>query len=163
VAPLADPDPDPTALFRRLSLRFTELIREETPDNGRTDAQLREPPKKSDWPGVVELAKQTLTSQVKDLRVPACLQVGLGESRGFAGLRDGLDLLAELIRQRWDTLLPPGNNPRARAEAISRALDDEGDVFLPGQVRLIPIVRGARQGYGYLHHSHTPGDGLDVD
>jgi type VI secretion system protein ImpA len=162
-APLAAVDPAAGTLIRGLRGQFENLIREEPEENGH-------PGKRADWAGVVDLASETLQSRVKDLRVACWLTLALTQAepkqRGmtrFGGLRDGLRLLRQLGEQSWDSLFP-NESPRARLDAISKFLDDpDAGHSFPTKVRLIPVVEGGKEGYGFLHYLHTPNDGLEVD
>jgi type VI secretion system protein ImpA len=161
-APLADQDAHAATAFRELSGKFQELIRPPDPKDPPRD------PEKSGWPGVVKLASEALATRVKDLRIACWLTIALAEVRQFAGLRDGLHLINLLIERCWDVLLP-GTTPRARGDAIVKMLDDpdygpaKEMLPFPAQVRLIPVVRGEKEGYGFLHWRGSPNDGVTVD
>lgn len=64
------------------------------------------PAKKADWPRVVKLAGEVLTTQSKDLQVAAWLTEAMLRLEGFPGLTAGLGLLKDLVEQFWDTLYP---------------------------------------------------------
>jgi type VI secretion system protein ImpA len=106
-----------------------------------------------------------LATRVKDLRVAVWLTVGLTQVYRFKGLRAGLALLNLLVDRCWDVLLPGDDGkPRARGDAIAKALDVPGvGLAFPDRVRLVPIVEGLKEGYGYLHSRHAPDDGLAMD
>jgi type VI secretion system protein ImpA len=56
---------------------------------------------------VVELAKEFLRDQSKDLKVAVLLAVSLLRVEGFAGFAEGLELIKGLLEQHWDDLHPP--------------------------------------------------------
>jgi type VI secretion system protein ImpA len=60
----------------------------------------------ADWPRVQALATAALAEQSKDLQVACWLAEALCQIHGFAGARDGLVLLTELLRQHWEHLYP---------------------------------------------------------
>ena len=66
----------------------------------------------ADWPGVVRECSSSLTTASKDLQIAAWLVEGLARTEGFAGLRDGLRLIQELVSNHWEHLYP-GVDPEA--------------------------------------------------
>ncbi|MGA3023584.1 MAG: type VI secretion system protein TssA [Bryobacteraceae bacterium] len=62
--------------------------------------------KTADWPLVVKLASDLLAKKSKDLQVAAWLTEAAIHREGFAGLKQGLDLLHGLLTYFWDTVYP---------------------------------------------------------
>ena len=62
--------------------------------------------KKADYPLVVKLASEAIASKSKDLQIAAWLTDALLRTEGFAGLKQGLDLLHGLVGTFWDSLYP---------------------------------------------------------
>lgn len=62
--------------------------------------------KKADWNKVREICIQALAIRTKDIQIAVWLAEALMQTKGFAGLRDGLKLLKELCERFWDTLYP---------------------------------------------------------
>src|SRR5208337_1871450 len=62
--------------------------------------------KKADYPLVVKLASQAIASKSKDLQLAAWLTDALLRTEGFAGLKQGLELLLGLVGTFWETLYP---------------------------------------------------------
>jgi type VI secretion system protein ImpA len=62
--------------------------------------------KTADWPLVIRLAGETLSSRSKDLQLAAWLTEGLLRHEGVGGLRQGLDTLRALLEHFWDTVYP---------------------------------------------------------
>ena len=58
------------------------------------------------WPAVIEMATEALTTKSKDLQITVWLVEALVKQHGFAGLRDGLQLLRELQERFWPSLYP---------------------------------------------------------
>lgn len=62
--------------------------------------------KVADWRAVINLATEALGTKCKDLQIGTWLVEALCKRHGFAGLREGLNLLRELHEQFWDGLYP---------------------------------------------------------
>src|SRR5713101_1406156 len=62
--------------------------------------------KKADWPLVVKLTTEALTTKTKDLQLAVWLVEAQLRREHVAGLREGLDLLRGLMESFWDTLYP---------------------------------------------------------
>ncbi len=62
--------------------------------------------KKADWPLVIKLCSESLAKKTKDLQIAAWLTEAALRREGFAGLRQGLDLVRGLLENFWDTLYP---------------------------------------------------------
>ena len=62
--------------------------------------------KTADWPLVISLAKDALTTKSKDLQIAAWLTEALTRREGFGGLRSGLDVVGGMLDQHWEHLYP---------------------------------------------------------
>jgi len=62
--------------------------------------------KKADYPLVIKLATEALATQSKDLQIAAWLTEALVKVEGFAGLKQGLQLLQDLTTTFWETVYP---------------------------------------------------------
>src|SRR5258705_13352344 len=62
--------------------------------------------KLADFKTVLKLGGDALATQTKDLQLGAWLTEAMLHQEGFAGLRQGLDLLHGLVEKFWDTLYP---------------------------------------------------------
>jgi type VI secretion system protein ImpA len=62
--------------------------------------------KRADYPQVVKLCTEALASKSKDLQIAAWLTDALLRTEGFAGLKQGLDLLLGFVSTIWDGLYP---------------------------------------------------------
>jgi len=62
--------------------------------------------KKADYPLVIKLATEALTTKSKDLQIAAWLTEALIARDRLVGLREGLDLIRGLIENFWETLYP---------------------------------------------------------
>ncbi|MEQ8791066.1 MAG: type VI secretion system protein TssA [Pirellulaceae bacterium] len=150
LAPLAGDNPagDPKAYIYGLHEQLDELGREDDADDY-DDATRPETLKKADWPGVADAARRALREQTKDLRVACHLIEAQTRIEGFAGLRSGLALLEQLVRQCWDRLNPPLDNddPESRSAPLSNMLDDPiRGLCFPNLVRAVPLLGDAKHG-----------------
>jgi len=77
--------------------------------------------KVADFQKSFRLSLDSLTTKSKDLQIAAWLSEALVKLHGFAGLRDGLKVLAGLQENFWDTLFPEidEGDMESRANAIS--------------------------------------------
>src|SRR5262245_25354140 len=69
-------------------------------DKDRMDANPADPStadRKANWPGIIQLAKTTLTESSKDMLVAVRLVEALARKNDFVGLRDGIRLLRLLV------------------------------------------------------------------
>src|SRR5947209_20417417 len=62
--------------------------------------------KTADWGQVVKLSQEALATKSKDLQLAAWLVEGILNTDGFAGLREGLQLIKALLENFWDSLYP---------------------------------------------------------
>jgi type VI secretion system protein ImpA len=62
--------------------------------------------KKADYPLVIKLATEVLSTKSKDLQIAAWLTEALLFRDHVAGLREGLDLLKGMLTTFWDTMYP---------------------------------------------------------
>lgn len=130
-------------------------------DRKEIDAEEGSPdePKKADWKGVVRTATETLANTSKNLLIAARLTEGLVKLHGFAGLRDGVHLMREMMSQCWDRMYPAMSEPEegeSEEEAAERQRDDldrragpfnwldESDrgARFPNTIRTVPMFFG---------------------
>lgn len=62
--------------------------------------------KVADWDRVIDLGSACLAGRSKDLQIAAWIAEALTRRSGFAGLRDGLDLVRSILGGFWDTCFP---------------------------------------------------------
>ena len=62
--------------------------------------------KKADWPRVADTCLNAIETKSKDVQIAAWLLEAWMHMHGFAGLREGLHLIAELCDTYWDGLHP---------------------------------------------------------
>lgn len=99
--------------------RIREARREDDPRLSQGIYQTE--PKRADWAEVESLCLKALSTRTKDLQVAAWLLEAWLHRYGFAGVRDGLRLMAGLCESFWDDLHPapePGGDLGARVAPV---------------------------------------------
>src|ERR1039457_293060 len=103
--------------------------------------------KAADYPLVLKLCKDALGKRGKDLQIAGWLTEALLKLEGFAGLRQGLQLIYRLLDTYWDSVYPQ--------------MDDDGDLELratplrwvgsqlDSAIRLVPLTKGGHNWYHY--------------
>jgi len=181
IPPLLEPIPgdNPAGekyLPQNIKDKLDEDRREVEPEEG-----VPEEPKKADWRGVVRTATETLTNVSKDLLVAARLTEALVKLHGFAGLRDGLHLMREMVEQCWDRMYPALSEPEegeSEAEAEERRRDDldrragpfnwldepDRGALFPNTIRMVPLFFGKEGTYSWLDwRQSAEGKGVPQD
>jgi len=137
-----DPAGDPRAYAHRLRDELHELRREDDPadyDEATRPAQW----KHADWNGVIDVARQALICESKDLRIACHLAEALVQSEGLEGLRQSLELLQRMAEACWERLNPPldPEDPDTRAAPLANMLDDPvRGLCFPNLIRSVPIL-----------------------
>jgi type VI secretion system protein ImpA len=101
--------------------------------------------KVADWPAVIALATEALITKSKDLQITVWLVEALVKQYGFAGLRDGLQLLRELQERFWPSLYPAVEDGDLEPRATPMAWLNEK---LPPSIREVPLTQ-SRDGQNY--------------
>ena len=99
------------------------------------------PLKKADWPEVIKLSTEVLKKRSKDLQISVWLTEALLKREGFVGLRDGLELLAGLLRERWEHLYPEIEDGDVEFRAAPLEWLTHPTYFLPS-IRQQPVTAG---------------------
>jgi len=102
--------------------------------------------KTADWPQVIKLASEALATKSKDLQLAMWLTEANLKLHGFAGLRDGLRLVRELMARFWDAGLYPvmEDGPEDRTGPFEW-LDEK----VTDSILAIPITRRSGEGQDY--------------
>jgi type VI secretion system protein ImpA len=90
------------------------------------------------WPAVIEMATEALTTKSKDLQITVWLVEALVKQHGFAGLRDGLQLLQELQERFWPSLYPAVEDDDLEPRVAPLAWLNER---LPPSIREVPLTQ----------------------
>ncbi len=113
------------------------------------DSRAPDPP---NWRIVETEALRVLRTKSKDLWVAAWLIEALVRTRGFVGLRDGLQLTRELVERYWDQLHPlPGEDDdespiEFKVSQIAGLNGDESDGVLIAPLRSVELVHSDEYG-----------------
>ena len=109
------------------------------------------------WNTVVETGLDLLRDQAKDLEVAAWVTEGLVRTEGFAGLRDGLTLIARLVEDQWDHLFPEPDEDGVETKVSPIAgLNGAGATgTLDRPIRNTVLTNGADEAYSYWHYEQA--------
>jgi type VI secretion system protein ImpA len=96
------------------------------------------------WHKVLDLAPPILSDKAKDLEVACWYTEALIRRYGFQGLRDGLNLLRQLIENYWDDIYPlPDEDGLETRVAPLAGLNGEGaDGVLIAPIRNVMVTEG---------------------
>jgi len=158
LAPIPGDDPAGKAVPFATREIFDKARKEINPDAFDADDPLR--PKdivRADWGLIVEKAQEVLTETTKDMLTAARLTEGLlklhgEELQGFAGLRDGLQLMRRMLDECWDRIYPPieeEGDEEVRAAAFSWLDDTDRGARFPLSIRTTPLVVSDGKGLGW--------------
>ena len=116
-------------------------IKDSRPKDDR-DAFGMAPETTPDWQPVVELTSEAIASQSKDLMLAAWLTEALVHQHAFAGLRDGIKLVNELLDNFWDGLYPrpDGDDLEPRAAPVVFLTTEGRGARLPDSLREAPLT-----------------------
>jgi type VI secretion system protein ImpA len=105
--------------------------------------------KTADWSTVIEIASEALATKSKDLQIAVWLVEALVKRYGFAGLRDGLQLLWGVQERFWESFYPEVEDDDLEFRAAPLVwLNDK----LPLSLRQIPVTRSpSGETYSWLH------------
>jgi|SRR5579863_514096 len=104
LAPIAGGNPSGESL--RFAATYDAIQQARRADDNLNQGDWKRETKVADWAAVTKVTAQALAAKTKDIQIAAWLTEALVKQHGFAGLRDGLELIGELIRRFWDTLYP---------------------------------------------------------
>lgn len=153
LAPISGDDPAGAPVPFDVRDKLEKDRKEEDPADFAEDDPMRpEQAKKADWRNIIRLTQDTLTESSKDLLVAARLLEALVKVHGFAGLRDGLRLLRELVEQCWDRVYPviEEGDVEIRAGPFNWLDDPDRGARFPSTLRSVPMVVGPDGQYGWL-------------
>jgi type VI secretion system protein ImpA len=152
LAPLDGEDPAGDSVPFGVRQKLEEFRKEINPNDFDADDPLRpEQPKRADWGGLESLAVDTLKSTSKDLLVAARLTEALVKQHGFAGARDGLQLLRRLVEDCWDRMNPKieDGDIEVRAGPFNWLDDPDRGARFPTTLQSVALVELGEQGFGW--------------
>jgi len=97
------------------------------------------------WNLIIERTTDLLTNRSKDLMLAAWLMEALINIHGFAGCRDGVKLINELLEKFWDNLFPiiPGDGSlEPRLAPLHWCIENDRGGKLPILLRTVQILPG---------------------
>ena len=103
--------------------------------------------KEADWRAVIAESTSLLQNRTKDLRLAAWLAEALSKECGFAGLREGYELIAGLCEQFWEHLypLPEADDPEARTGSMAWLATRSSQLICE-----VPLVEAGKGGYSLI-------------
>jgi type VI secretion system protein ImpA len=102
------------------------------------------------WGEILDLAPRVIATESKDLRIACFLIEAAVRHYGFAGARDGFDLLIGLIEQYWDNLYPPiEDTVEDKVIDIVHLNGAGGDGTLIAPLRRVPLTDGMTGRFGH--------------
>lgn len=120
--PISGPNPSGEYLrYKEVSKRDPTFLYDKIEEARREEeavSEWQEAGKKADYDLVVKLATDALANRTKDIWIASRLTEALLRKHGFAGFREGLDLLRGLIENFWDTLYPELEDGDAELRAM---------------------------------------------
>lgn len=100
-----------------------------------------------EWPKVVELSAHAISGRTKDLQLVVWLVEALTQTRSFAGLREGITLLEQLIERYWDDIHPRmDDGPGMRAGKLAWL-----NLTLPAVIESLPVTSGLDGTFALRH------------
>ena len=105
--------------------------------------------KKADYPLVLKLTTEAIATQSKDLQLAAWLTDALVRIEGFAGLKQGLQLLQGLTTTFWDKVYPPLEDGDAELRATPLQWIGTSIGF---PLRAVPLNRA---GHGWMDYTES--------
>lgn len=153
-APIPGDEPAGESVPFSIRQKLEEHRKEVNPADFAADDPLRPAePKRANWPGIIDLARETLTKTSKDLLVAARLTEALVKQHGYAGARDGLHLLRLLTEECWDRVNPiiEDGDIEVRAGAFNWLDDPDRGARFPNSLRAVPLVSFEGESYAWQH------------
>jgi type VI secretion system protein ImpA len=144
VAPIPGSSPEGKSVPFPTREKFEKARKEIDPNQFKPDDPQRpSEPQRADWPLVFRLAQETLSQTSKDLLTAARLLESSVKLHGFAGLRDGLQLLKRMIAECWDRVYPPieeEGDVEVRAAAFFWLDDPDRGARFPSTLQMTALV-----------------------
>ncbi|MDP4025124.1 type VI secretion system protein TssA [Methylobacterium sp. NEAU 140] len=105
------------------------------------------------WSTVIDLAVALLASQAKDLEAATWLTEALIRVEGFAGLRDGITVLARLSQTFWDDLYPQPDEDglEIRISPVAGLAGSGATGTLDRPIRNTPLTDGGAGRFSFWH------------
>ena len=159
IAPVPGSSPEGKSVPFPVREKLEKAPKEVDPNQFKADDPQRpSEPQRADWGLILRLAQETLIQTSKDLLTAARLTEAASRAGGFAGLRDGLQLLRRLVTECWDRIYPPieeEGDIEVRAAAFFWLDDPDRGARFPNTVRLTPLAWTDDESFGWLEWKQT--------
>lgn len=111
----------------------------------------------SEWGTVAKTAMEILSSHGKDLEIAAWLVEALLREEGFAGLRDGMKVIAGIVTNFWEPCFPELDEDGVEGKVSAVAgLNGSGAVgTLVQPIRLVPITDGSQWRFSFWNYEQA--------
>ncbi len=168
LAPIAgDGQAGSSSTYLELRATLDDLRKEVNPEDFDADDPTRpDKPKPADWRRIEELTRKALAEDAKDLRLAGYLVEALVHEYQFAGLRDGLRLLREMLEKCWDRCYPGIEDGDVEVRVgVFNALEDlntKGRVPFPNYLRMLPVVVGDGRKHSFQDWEQAQKKGGDL-
>jgi type VI secretion system protein ImpA len=140
------PGSSPSGVDLRDDPIYDKIKDARTEDDDSPQGDWQRPRKAADFALVAKLAGDALASRSKDLKLAAFLTEAQLRREGFAGLRDGLELLRALLEQFWADAYPQLEEGDAEMRAVPLAWVA---LTLTPLVRTVPLTADGHDLYRY--------------
>jgi len=108
------------------------------------------------WGDVLDRAPKVIATESKDLRIACFLIEAAVRHHGFAGVRDGFDLLIGLVEQYWDNLYPPVEDTvEDKVIDIVNLNGAGGGGTLIAPLRRVPLTQGMSGAFGHWQYEQA--------
>ena len=135
----ADPreDPSPTSVYQQIKIARDAARNAERSAEGDEEQGGMVVP---EWRTIATLAPKLLAGEAKDLEVAIFLLEALVREGGFAGVRDGLRLIRELVTLYYETM-----HPKEEFDGLAPDIELLNNLngLLPQPIQRLPITEGA--------------------
>lgn len=131
------PGDAPGGVSLRYEPIYDQIRRARTEEEDLPAGEWQRERKTADYVAVIKLSREALTTRSKDLQIAAWLTEALLKREGFAGLREGVDLIRGMLETFWDDLYPELEDDDLELRAAPLAWVGE---YLDRAVRLVPIT-----------------------
>jgi type VI secretion system protein ImpA len=145
--PVPGPVPSGDPLADGVRLQLDDLRKEADDFDSSTAGRV------ADWPKVIRIATENLQTKSKDLLLAVRLVEGVTKKHGWAGLRDGLQLLGRLSAECWDYLHPmpgPGEDAEIRVGPFNWLNDSMRGAKFPQVIGNLPVAKAGGKPFAYV-------------
>jgi type VI secretion system protein ImpA len=159
IAPIAGGSPSGEDL--RYSGVYEEIKEARRADDTLNQGDWQRDLKVSDWEKVIKAGLDSLANKTKDIQIAVWLTEALIKKAGFAGLADGLNILAVYLSDFWDSVYPAIDD--GDLEFRAGPLSFLNDKVSP-TINEIPLTdQASTEGYSYSRWQESRQTGFEKD